>query len=216
MCSNCLTIFNNITLRFFTIYTISSLFNSTHIIPILSLLLGFNYSIYYVLVTLYIYFFNSNCLLASFLIEYIELLNNPITNWLLRKLYIWSYNHYLMLFAINTYNYQLIFFFLYIGSTKLFFPQNFYILLSFLITDSVDYIYLYLMIFGFFSNYHFIHLFCLILFFYFAINIINIPKVKLSPLVLTIVEDYPHLNIVPTDNLKIQMDELEIDDFIII
>jgi hypothetical protein len=120
--------------------------------------------------------YTNNYILLLFITEMGELFYNRLTKYLLNGINNKIYNNRYLLIHNNKYNYDIITNFLIFYMIK----NQLFIFFSF-ITKNL-YIYLWYLIFGYFSEYNNFHLICLGLTLYFSINIINY---KNSPNIIT-------------------------------
>ena len=198
------------TFNFSTIYSLVSIFNQYYqkyylipfAIPLISFILLFSrnyrpsfFSILVRLLTLVYIYFTPNILAATILSEFLDLLHNKLTLWIISKIYTWLIHNYYKIIAINTYNYHLLVSMCcYALFAHLLPPATYFFIPLTALFSRYPYISLYFSIFGLFSNFNPLHLICLATVFYLSLNIINIPSAKPPPVPLAVIEDY---NIVP-------------------
>lgn len=193
-------------IKFFAVYSVTSLFSSSYVIVIMTwslFIFSGNINIMAIvsrlLPTTYIIICDSSSsteiLLLSIVAELAEYIDNNVTRWLVRHIYNWininiwklhQYNQY------NTYLLQYISFVLIICS----FIENIYavtiVLLSAITIVYKSKLLLYFVLFGLFSGYSFIHMIVLGLLYYILINLINLPRVGSKPLNYNIIKNYEH------------------------
>jgi hypothetical protein len=142
--------------------------------------------------------------LVCALTEYLELLENPVSKWIIAKSYNWIAQRYHLIIQKNKYNCGIVATIIYLSiATYISFES---LPLGLLITNHKS-IYAFLAICGMFSNYNPFHLTLCGLLLYLCINLYHLPTA--SKLHINLIEQYEPVNVIKNNHN-------ELNDFIFV